>query len=157
MIYILRHQQGDVHTNCLSKLGMERCYKLFIHLSKICPQPKLFTCLAKESKHIRPIQTASILATHLDKPLLLTSIEDLPPLSLCKNQDIIIIWHHHDIQSIIKHYGSVTSFRWNDDNYDGCVIIDCEGKWRFEEHYFTNVFKLFVKCKIQQWVDLLLP
>lgn len=157
MICILRHQQGDIHTNCLSKLGMDRSYKLYIHLSKICPQPKIFTCFVKESKHIRPIQTATIIATHFDKPIQLTSIEDLPPLSSCKDIDVLIIWHHHDIPFIIKHYCGNCAFKWNDENYDGCVIIDSEGQWRFEKQYFTNVFKLFVKCKIQQWVDLLLP
>ena len=157
MLYIIRHQQGDLYTNCLSKQGLRRCGKIYKYFTNICVRPKIYTCFAEESKHIRPIQTASTIATLMNKSIQLINIDSLPDIP--HTHDIIMVWHHHEINEIIQYYSKnrLKSFLWKNDNYDGCVLIDTSGDWRFEEHFFTNVFKLFVNCKIYEWVQRLLP
>lgn len=142
MIYVLRHQEGSLHTNCLSEIGIKHSYDI---ANKIKHDPSLYvyTCLPKHNgKHVRPIQTASLICSKLQ--LSLSFIDDDGDFPSNKDDDThIIIWHHHDIPTVLKKYFANDSFVWdNDDNYSGCLQIDTD-KWTF--------YSSFVEKKSSFW------
>lgn len=142
MIYIIRHQQGDINTNCLSLSGVQNTKRIAdILLKKInhgqCFR-SVYTVLPDTYKHIRPIQTASLLCSYMNRRLCCYSVvtcknthvivSDLLTISDLKLLDILIVWHHGDIGNLVNALvpEHETFFTWPDSNYDGCVQINLD-------------------------------
>ena len=136
MIFILRHQEGSSSTNCLSEKGVRNCHSIFVRLKGM--DIDLYTCIPNiNGKHVRPLQTASLICTHLKKSVNIVDLQSLPDEH--DDKDIAIIWHHKDIQTIMKNYlkRDDIEFTWEEDNYAGCVIIEND-KWRYDPWYFST-------------------
>lgn len=142
MIYIIRHQQGEHNTNCLSSSGVRHTKRIAdILLKKINHNQcfrSVYTLLPEAYKHIRPIQTASLLCSYMNRQSCCYSVvtckntqviaNDLLKISDLKLLDIIIVWHHGDmgnlVDALVPYYK--TFITWPDTNYDGCVQIDLD-------------------------------
>lgn len=160
MIYIIRHQEGGYHTNCLSLQGEKKTQAIANYFSRESDFFKtVYTIIPIEYKHIRPIQTATSLCTHLNKK---TSFEKKFSVMACWNHthlvqdlesmlssspwlNVIIVWHHAGMQSLVDallHRTETNSFDWPPNNYDGCIRIDLRANMLvFDEHYFTSTKK----------------
>ena len=155
MIYVFRHQEGYVYTNCLSEIGIQHSYQI---ANKIRHHGSLYiyTSLPKyNGKHVRPVQTASLICSKLNLSLSFIDNYDFP-----SNQydDIthVIIWHHNDIPKILSKYFPNNNFIWNENNYSGCLIISkdewtfyptflTKGYWKLFKHKFNKIIK-YVTC-----------
>lgn len=160
MIYIFRHQEGGYHTNCLSLQGEKNTHTIATYFTKQSRESEFFktvyTIIPIEYKHIRPIQTATSLCTHLNKK---SSFEKKFSVMACWNHthlvqdlesmlssspwlNVIIVWHHAGMQSLVDallHRTETKSLDWPPDNYDGCVRIDMQAHMSvFDEHYFRS-------------------
>jgi hypothetical protein len=126
-----------MYTNCLSAYGMYRSNdiaKLFIKMERL----NIHSCIpySSKSKHIRPIQTASIICSNINVPLqMIESMCTMP--SLYDGDNHLIVWHHKDIPSILQTYFCNTKFNWDDNNYDGCLILN-KCSWTFKPNYITK-------------------
>lgn len=149
MIYILRHQIGETHTNCLSEQGVRDTYRIANvmedrtkHKSK-----HIYTIMPKShGKHVRPIQTASIICSATKRSL--NILDEVFPDIKDNEIDHIIVWDHHGIPKILKKYFENASFVWDDNNYDGCLLIYENDTWEFVSDYFhrDNMFKQVCSC-----------
>lgn len=160
MIYIIRHQEGGYHTNCLSLQGEKKTHTIATYFSRESEFLKtVYTIIPIEYKHIRPLQTATSLCTHLNKK---SSFEKKFSVMACWNHthlvqdlesmlssspwlNVIIVWHHAGMQSLVDallHRTETKSLDWPPDNYDGCIRIDMHAKtYVFDKHYFTSTKK----------------
>ncbi len=141
MIYVFRHQEGSLHTNCLSQIGIDHAYDIS---NKIKQYSSLYvyTCLPKHNgKHVRPIQTASLICSKLKTSLMF--IEDYNKFPSNKDEHIhVIIWHHNDIPKILNKYFPDNSFIWDNENYSGCLQIN-KDEWTFYSNFIeTRSFRL---------------
>lgn len=151
MIYILRHQEGERHTNCLSKKGICDSYSIANITTKMynrsCFRTYVYTMLPTlHGKHVRPIQTATIMCSAMKKSLNLLEKEDIFP-SNNDNYNHIIVWHHHEIPKILQKYFRDASFVWDDDNYYGCLLID-EKEWKYKPEFYEEKWKMINYCCI---------
>jgi hypothetical protein len=167
MIYIIRQREGNHNTNCLSSYGIKRSKDIAKTFSQI-KHLKIHTCLPKHtyfnpkeypstvshshsiSKYIKPIETASIVCSNLDIPLhFIDNAEELPYSMDGENH--LIIWHHQAIPNIMLLYLFTPRFKWDDNNYDGCIILD-KYHWEFKANYIKkNKFKEMC-MKFVNWV-----
>ena len=143
----MRHQQGLPYTNCLSKRGLSKCSHIAKGL-RGCRVSKIHTCFVTNTpsgdKHVRPLQTASVIGTYLNIPVEQVALDALPKASY--DEDILIVWHHGDIQAILRHYtNDTTKFSWDETNYEGCIVIRSPFDWVFHRHYFSKPIR-FLNC-----------
>ena len=133
-IFVMRHQSGGC-TNLISKYELEkRTYDLY---NKLCCQEvnRVYTCFPMKDHHIRSLQTATNLCTLLSKDIRISNgIEELPKFMY---ENTLIVWHHSEMDAILKHYGFHGEFTWPSDNYDGCLILYAHG-WEFDPSFFEN-------------------
>ena len=131
MIYILRHQEGQTHTNCLSKRGVHNSHSIAKRFTSSC---FVYTMLpSSNGKHVRPIQTATIMCTEMNKSLNLLENDDIFPTNE-DNCSHLIVWHHHGIPKILQKYFQNASFVWDDNNYNGCLLIH-QNRWEYVSDY----------------------
>jgi hypothetical protein len=149
MIYILRHQIGETHTNCLSELGVRDAYRVAKVLEDKTQNKNkhIYTMMpTSHGKHVRPIETASIVCSATKRCL--NILDEVFPDKNDIEIDHIIVWDHRGIPKILKKYFENASFVWEDDNYDGCLLIYKNGTWEFVSDYFhrDNMFKQVCSC-----------
>lgn len=144
VFYIIRHQIGDANTNCLNEIGLEKTKQF---AKKRCKDiGKIITCMPHlNGKHVRPLQTASMIGSI--KALPITIYETVESFKHFKGHDkpVLIIWHHSEIEDIIKmlipsvllleYDDNMIHFTWPQDNYNGCIKIYNDGKWTFDEQF----------------------
>jgi len=145
MIYIVRHQEGESFSNCLSLRGMHRVHRMAKVLRSSfdnIPLKCIHTFRPTEYKHLRPVQTATILCTCLNERFSVFAhvsydgvLRDLSRIADINRYDIVIVWHHGEIMDMANvlcdYYDvskSLLGFPWPENNYDGCVLIDTESK-----------------------------
>lgn len=171
MIYIVRHQEGEAFSNCLSRKGMKRVRRMATVLRSTfenIPLKCIHTCKPSEYKHLRPVQTAAILCTYLNERFSVFAhisydgvLRDLSKISDIDRYDIVVVWHHGEIMDLANvlcdYYDiskSLIGVPWPDDNFDGCLLIDTESKdagfvFNFFQRkprkklFFLNCLKLF--------------
>ena len=138
MIYIFRHQEGERHTNCLSKKGIRDSYYLTKMTKPLRTDVYIYTMMPTfHGKHVRPIQTATIMCTVMKKSLNLLEKDDIFPSNMDRCNHIII-WNHNGIPKILQKYFKDASFVWEEDNYDGCLIIHKNG-WNYKPEYCKQI------------------
>ena len=151
MIFIMRHQQGENETNCLSLNSVKKMKSIAQKLSKVESNNnefKVYTITPREYKHIRPVQTASNLCTYLQSSLKVHNCYENVIDSLSKYIDthnIIIVWHHSEIPEMLTSIQYTYSLpdgkpiHWSNDNYDGCVLINPRTeRVVFDEFFFRK-------------------
>ena len=138
MILILRHQQGSPFTNVLGRNGVINSLQLADAIKNALNSSSfntnLYTCLPLLSgKHIRPLQTASIIGTKLNIGVNIITNDNLP---INNYMNKIIVWQHNDIHTLLNKYvpNDPPTIKWDDDDYDSCIIIDNN------EYYIVNNF-----------------
>lgn len=138
MIYILRHQEGGEFTNCLSDVGIGHSYDIVDHIDKH-KSIVVYTMLPQmNGKHVRPLQTASIVCSKLDMHLNIIDTDELPKDTHYQT-DHIIIWHHSDMTEILTKYFPGANFEWDEDNFSGCLMINEHDRtWTFDPHFLTS-------------------
>ena len=133
----MRHQSGGEYTNYISPYELKtRTNHLY---NKLCTQEidTVFTCYPNNDHHIRPLQTASNLCTLLHRDLrVIDGVKNLPKFMF---ENMLIVWHHSEMENILKHYGFKGEFSWPDDNYDGCLMLYGCG-WEFDPTFFENKY-----------------
>ena len=132
-IYIIRHREGTT-TNCVSS-------KSFFDVQDVCKKvkelnvQKVLTRYPYNDKHIRPIQTAANICSLINKSLeLFYDASSLPNIDSC---NILIVWNHNDMNSILSRYGLIGKVVWPDDNYQGCIRIN-EFGWEYDSNFLNN-------------------
>ena len=136
MIYIARHQKGSSFSNCLSTVGTNACKRL----SRVCKYMrhlKIYTFSpTMEGKHVRVVQTASLIGTHLTTPIRIIddTLLDCPKHS--NDNDALIVAHHTQIPEILSKY-HVNDFTWPSTNYDGCILVS-QHEWKYDGTYFSQ-------------------
>lgn len=142
-VYIVRHQEGNVHRNCLNRVGLKHCDNIYNKLKNKSPT-YVFTCTPfTNGKHVRPLQTASIVASLLNINVILVPeesvIKKLPKMS---NSNNIIVWHHTGMGKLLNCYYPGHHFEWDPDNYTGALIIgdDC---WWFDKDFLLRKWFCF--------------
>lgn len=160
MIYIIRHQEGHASDNCLSEKGLKNTqkiakrFKMFNDIS--CFFKTVYTVQPYDYKHVRPIQTASLLCTYMN------SEQDRLSVRTCQNAqeitddlikscalpcyDVIMVWNHGDMESLVRTLIGKPEWKmkWPPDNYDGCLVVDSDTV-RFYSRYFSKL----------QWTNLI--
>ena len=141
MIILLRHQEGNLKSNCLSAKGIDHT-KLIVKKIKKYKNISIFTRMPSlNGKHIRPLQTATILGSILSKRVnFIVNDAHLPSKDDEKNTNIII-WNHEGIGNILKSYFWNSDFEWNNDNYAGAIIIE-KSNW----YYVNNLLLRMIEC-----------
>lgn len=143
MIFLYRHGEKSVGKNCLSEFGRHRSELIAnIHRDGFC---EVFTLRPHSNKHVAPIQTAANVCTLIQKTIYLCEkVEELP---YTLNVDTVIIWHHSEMSHILKHFGCDESFRWPEDNFTGCLLIQ-NGQFEFKERflYESDIAKWTAFC-----------
>ena len=139
MILLLRHQQGE--TNVLNKYGMKRSKQLAVALKNYFDTDfKIYTCFPElNGKHIRPLQTSTIIGTELNISVHFFDQENIPDIK----HNNVIIWHHGDMNTIIQHYYPKISYYWNPYEYDSCILLsqkDIQVDHDFIDKYRKSVF-----------------
>lgn len=152
-IYIFRHQEGEnMSSNCLSKKGIRHTYALAKKIRELEPCTLYTVMPSYDGKHVRPIQTASLVCSCLCKYVNFTDINNLPS-KYDLDMNHVIIWHHHDMNKIINKYFTGESFQWNDENFTGCLVIN-EKQWYFYPKYMAHSIKL-KKISFLTWISKL--
>ena len=125
MLIFLRHQRGDPHINCLNIKGFNDT-KQIADVFGVLKNLNVYTCCSKDHKHIRPLQTASIVCTYLDKNVnVVESIHQLP--KDCTLGNHIFIWHHSEIQHLVRMYCDlIEPLYWDADDYYRAILVDNE-------------------------------
>jgi len=153
MIYIIRHQEGHASDNCLSEKGLKNTMKIAQHFKKSNKTSQIFktvyTVQPYDYKHVRPIQTASLLCTYMNSEQDRLSVktcqdnqelaDDLVKACVLQWYDVIIVWHHGDMESLVKTLIGKREWniKWPPDNYDGCLVVDSDTV-RFHSRYFST-------------------
>lgn len=169
MIYIVRHQEGDAFSNCLNLDGMYRVQHIASVLKSSfenTPLKCIHTCRPLEFKHMRPVQTATMLCTYLtDERFSVFAhvsydgvLRDLSKIVDIDRYDVVIVWHRGEIMKLVDvlcdYYdvpkSLINGFYWPDNNYDGCVLVDTEEKDTGFIHNFFQIKKrknlFFLNC-----------
>tara|TARA_B100001094_G_C18166022_1_gene792099 strand:+ start:1566 stop:2006 length:441 start_codon:yes stop_codon:yes gene_type:complete len=126
MIYLIRHQQYEF-SNCLNNLGVKNSNTISIQflnkiLNIITITPNIHH--NKMTTHIRPLQTASIIATNTKNNLRVINKYNEITKFINKDTDNLIVWHHEEIPIILDYLTKKkNNFEWNEDNYSGCLLI----------------------------------
>ena len=134
-IYVIRHQKPEEHTNCITESELNRTRSLYekfkhLHISHV------FTCCPSiKNKHIRPLQTAANLCTFLGNNVELCNDASELPNYITSN--ILIVWHHSNIHTILEKYGMIGNFEWPDNDYDGCLVINIYG-WEYDHSFLKS-------------------
>ena len=156
MIYVVRHQEGGSVSNCLSNKGVCKTRAMARFFARKHNTGRshdnifktVYTITPRGYKHVRPVQTAATLCSHLNRLFYHTKFSVMTcdteeQLSMdvldFKEHDIVVVWHHGGMQSIvdaISHTCGITKtvVCWPDYNYDGCVEIDTVRKTVFFNH-----------------------
>lgn len=134
-IYIFRHQKQEQFRNCVYKSELNRTRLLYENIKHLQISRVFACCPSIHNKHILPLQTAATLCTFLGKNLELCS--DARELPKYITNNILIVWHHGDILSILENYGMLGHFEWSDDDYDGCLMINDYG-WEYDHSFLTS-------------------
>ena len=134
-IYVMRHQRpGSMNTNCVSPDELQNT-NMLAETVRTLNVHRVFTCLPNASKHIRPLQTASNLCAITDKHL--ECCDGVDSLPMYVHGNILVVWHHSEMNEILNHFGMVSDFEWPVDNYDGCLSIN-EFGWEYAPAFFSN-------------------
>jgi len=124
MIIFLRHQHGNPQVNCLSEKGIKdskRIADVFGNLKHL----NIYTCCPHKQKHIRPLQTASIVCTYLNTNVTIVKNEqkDLP--QDCSKGNHLVIWHHDQIEHLVRMYCDLEMpLDWDKEDYHRAILID---------------------------------
>lgn len=169
MIYVIRHQEGGPMSNCLSTQGLENTRHIAMFFSRKHKSQKnevfktVYTITPCAFKHVRPIQTASVLCSHLNTAFYETKFSVMPCESHAEiiadltrfcidHLDIIVVWHHGDIPRLVDCLCNVfgipknVCIHWDDNNYNGCVMLDTLCKTvRFNRQMFSDRWFLIFK------------
>jgi hypothetical protein len=105
-IYIIRHQQGDT-SNCVSSNSVITSEGI-ANMFKRYNIRRIISRYPYNDKHIRPIQTAANICSFLNTSLEL--VYDANTLPSEKFSNILVVWNHNDISSILKRYGFQEEF-----------------------------------------------
>ena len=132
-VYIIRHREGTT-TNCVNR-------KSFFDVQDVCNKikelnvQKVITRYPYNDKHIRPIQTAANICSLMNKSLeLVYDASSLPDFDRC---NMLIVWNHNDMNSILSRYGLIGKVEWSDDNYQGCIKLN-EFGWEYDPNFLNN-------------------
>lgn len=132
-VYIIRHREGTT-TNCVNR-------KSFFDVQDVCNKikelniQKVLTRYPYNDKHIRPIQTAANICSLIDKSLeLFYDASSLPDID---SYNMLIVWNHNDMNSILSRYGLIGKVNWPDNNYQGCIKIN-EFGWEYDLNFLNN-------------------
>lgn len=150
MLLVMRHQEGDLMTNCLSTVGVRHSRRIAKRLSKL-ERVKVHTLLpCYNGKHIRPMQTATIVCSELGVSLSILNESDMFPRN-GGDDTHVIIWHHSGIPSILRKYFPKAGFVWTKDDYSGCLIIH-DNYWTYDFDFFSDpsVKQRFIN-RIKAW------
>ena len=124
MIIFVRHQHGNPQANCLSEKGIKesKCIAdVFGNLKNV----NIYTCYPRKQKHIRPLQTASIVCTYLNKNVNVVEEEETDLPQDCSKGNYIVIWHHSQIEHLVRMYCDLEApLHWDKDDYYRAVLID---------------------------------
>lgn len=139
-IYIFRHQEGGgIPSNCLSKVGIKHTYTMADKIKTLAPCNVYTFMPLSNGKHVRPIQTASLVCSHMCKYVNFINLSEVPS-KYDSSTNNIIIWHHGDMNEILNIYFPGQTFVWSDNNYSGCLVIN-EITWRFHPKFLTEKMK----------------
>lgn len=146
MIILLRHQEGNLKSNCLSTKGIYYT-KLIVNKIKKYKNISIFTRIPSlNGKHVRPLQTASILGSILNKSVNFIENYDNLPSKDDEENTSIIIWNHGGIGYILKSYFWNSNFKWNDNNYTGAIIIE-KNNWYYVNNFLkSNLLFRMIEC-----------
>ena len=146
MIILLRHQEGSSKSNCLSTKGINHT-KLIVNKIKKYKNISIFTRIPSlNGKHVRPLQTASILGSILNKSVNFIENYVYLPSKDDEENTSIIIWNHEGIGTILKSYFWNSDFKWNDNNYTGAIIIE-KNNWYYVNNFLkSNLLFRMIEC-----------
>jgi len=134
MIYIIRHQEGNGLSNCLTQDGIEACVRIAKKL-KTMKKLEIYTFPPlMNGHHVRVIQTASLIGSHLKKFISLIDLFSCPNYS--DDVDILIVTHHSQMHDILSKYAENT-FVWPYQNYDGCLVVS-KNSWTFDSTFLRS-------------------
>lgn len=132
MIFVYRHGEKNPNSNCLSDVGTHKSRMIANqHRDSPCV---VYTMRPIEDKHVAPLQTASNICTILDQSLFLIDDVSMLPYYYESEMDMLIVWHHSDMNRVLKHFGCTGDFIWPSNNFTGCLIID-NGSFVFDEQF----------------------
>ncbi len=149
MILILRHQESQKNTNVLTQNGVLNSFRLADAIKNKLKNTENISLLSSmpyiNDKHIRPLQTCSLIGTRLEKNVNFTTYSILPTND---NIDHVIIWHHNDIENLVQHYfpNETVHINWKNDDYDSCVLINSTGyeiEKKFISKYTSRLSKVY--------------
>lgn len=147
MIYIIRHQEGNGLSNCLTEGGIQACLQI-AQKFRTMKNLEMYTFPPlMNGHHIRVIQTASLIASHLKKNVSLIDFFSYPNYS--DNADILMVAHHSQMHDLLSEYLKNT-FVWPSQNYDGCLIVS-KNSWTFDSG-FLNPNRNKLLHKLRQFV-----
>lgn len=145
-VYIFRHQEGDpLLSNCLNATGVRHSARIADFLaSRNASSWGVHSCVPDtKGRHIRPMQTASILCSRMSVPLnLVFSSKDvrLPSKGSCYDNHVIV-WHHRGVPDLLRNYVSGAVFEWPTTNFKGCLVIDLDtSRFKFFYDYIDVPF-----------------
>lgn len=139
----MRHQEG-MNTNCVDK-------KHICDIPYICDKleeldiGRVFTRYPYHNKHIRPIQTSTNICTFMNKSVEL--VYDAYNLPESDSKNMLIVWNHGDINSILDRYGLIGNCAWTDDNFNGCLKLNAYG-WEYDPDFFKRSNSWLGSCCI---------
>ena len=151
-IYIFRHQEGgETSSNCLSKKGIKHTYSMSNKIKDLEPCTVYTSMPLTNGKHVRPIQTASLVCSRLCKYVHFINEKEFPSNKDDCSMNHVIIWHHGDINKILNMYFPMAYLMWSETNYTGCLVIK-EKKWIFYPSflYSRHIRKYDLLCRVSK-------
>lgn len=139
VIYVIRDQPGEPgndRTNCIGRSEFERTQAIYDIVKKL-KIGHVYTCTPnpKVDNHVRPLQTASNLCTLLGEDVeLCNTVYNLPNYIY---GNVLIVWNHSEVQSILSKYGMVGKIEWPEEDYDGCLQIKSSG-WEYDPRFLQD-------------------
>jgi hypothetical protein len=149
MIYVIRHQEGEPFSNCLSRRGLARTRAIAKDFKRLLKNPLKYihTCAPLGFAHARPFQTASVMCTELHDTFSVYAHVDTDDLvrDLFTDYDTVIVWHHGEIPDLVRQIGEryqipFQPFEWDETDYDGIVCIDPFRKRIYIDTLFKKKF-----------------
>jgi hypothetical protein len=136
-VIIVRHGEKILGTNCLALQGLERAASLayFFSGTPLYNNPKITHVVAarphKEDASIRPYQTCTPIAKHLNLPLIdkFSSKEseelaqDILTNPQYENGNILICWSHGQIPKLVNALGGDDPGPWDSDVFDQVYML----------------------------------
>lgn len=146
MILILRNQQRIPYYNVLNSKGLETSFKIATAIANFScsKKTKIHSCIytsynSLHNNRCESLQTASNIATKLDKYVSFTDLENTF-INDHENQCIVCVFTIDEIHHILNTYYPKVNFKWNDSNYVGCLVLLNESSWYFEPN-FSKCYK----------------